>query len=70
VVLEIFGRKIKVKAECVDAITIDRYKLDSLPYGGYKIAFRFTEISVEDREYLMEFVTHQILVQQSMKKAN
>jgi hypothetical protein len=70
VVLDIAGRKIKVKAECVDAITIDRYKLDSLPYGGYKIAFRFMDISVEDREFLVEFVTHQILVQQTMKKAN
>lgn len=69
-ILDILGRKLKVKAECVDAITIDRYKLDTLPYGGYKIAFRFTEISAEDREYLMEFVTHQILLQQSMKKAN
>jgi hypothetical protein len=70
ITLEILGRKLKVRAECVDAITIDRYKLDSLPYGGYKIAFRFLDISLEDREYLVEYVTHQILLQQSMKKAN
>lgn len=69
VILDIMGRKIKVKAECVAAITIDRYKLDSLPYGGYKIAFRFTEIAAEDREFLVEFVTHQILLQH-VKKAN
>ena len=69
-ILDILGRKIKVKAECVDAITIDRYKLDSLPYGGYKIAFRFTGMSAEDREFLVEFVTHQILLQQSVKQAN
>lgn len=69
VILDIDGRKIKVKAECVAAVTIDRYKLDSLPYGGYKIAFRFTQISKEDREFLVEFVTHQVLLQ-NVKKAN
>lgn len=68
--LDIAGRRIKVKAECVNAITIDRFKLDSLPYGGYKIAFRFTAISKEDRDYLIEFVTHQMLLQQQVKKAN
>jgi c-di-GMP-binding flagellar brake protein YcgR len=68
-VLELDGRKIKVKAECTNSVTIDRFKLDSLPYGGYKIAFRFTELSKEDKEYLVEFVTHQIL-QQQVKKAN
>jgi hypothetical protein len=68
-VLELDGRKIKVKAECTNSVTIDRFKLDSLPYGGYKIAFRFTELSKEDKEYLLEFVTHQIL-QQQVKKAN
>lgn len=69
-ILDIMGRKIKAKAICVDAITIDRYKLDSLPYGGYKIAFRFTEVAAEDRDFLVEFVTHQILLQQHVKKAN
>lgn len=69
VILDVMGRKVKVKAECVAAITIDRYKLDSLPYGGYKIAFRFTEIAAEDREFLVEFITHQILLQH-VKKAN
>ncbi len=68
--LDIYGRRIKVKAECVAGITIDRYKLDSLPYGGYKIAFRFVEISQEDREYLIEFVTQQSLLRRQLKKAN
>lgn len=66
---DMLGNKISVRAECVSAITIDRYKLDSLPYGGYKIAFRFKEISVADRSLLMEFVTEQILIQHA-KKAN
>lgn len=68
--LDVYGRRIKVKAECVAAINIDRFKLDSLPYGGYKIAFRFTEISKEDKDYLIEFVTHQTLLRLQTKKAN
>jgi hypothetical protein len=68
-ILDVYGRKIKVKTECVSSITIDRFKLENLPYGGYKIAFRFTGISKEDRDYLMEFVTQQFLIQQ-IKKAN
>ena len=69
VILDIMGRKIRAKAECVSSISIDRYKLDSLPYGGYKIAFRFKEIAAADRGALVEFVTHQILLQHA-KKAN
>lgn len=68
--LDILGRKIKVKAECVNAVTIDRFKLDTLPYGGYKIAFRFMEMSQEDKDYLVEFVAHQSLLQAHVKKAN
>lgn len=68
-ILDIMGRKIKVQAECASAVVIDRYKLDSLPYGGFKIAFRFTLISKEDRDYLAEFVTHQMLIRQHVKKA-
>lgn len=67
--LDVYGRKMTVKAECTNSVTIDRFKLDSLPYGGYKIAFRFTEISKEDKDYLAEFVTHQMLLQMT-KKAN
>lgn len=69
-ILDIYERKVKIKAECVSAISIDRFKLDSLPYGGYKIAFRFTEMSKEDREFLVDFVTHQSLLKQQVKKAN
>jgi len=69
-VLEIALRKIKVKAVCVNSFTIDRFKHENLPYGGYKVAFRFTEISQEDRKFLMEFITTEMLVQQAQKKAN
>ena len=69
IIPDMTGNRIYVRAECVSAITIDRYKLDSLPYGGYKIAFRFTEISVSDRSLLIEFVTDQILIQHA-RKAN
>ncbi|MBY0416283.1 MAG: PilZ domain-containing protein [Bdellovibrionales bacterium] len=72
VVLDLVGRRIKAKLECTSTNSIDRFSIESLPYGGYKIAFRFTEMSKEDRQYLTEFVTHEILVRQQkeLKKAN
>jgi c-di-GMP-binding flagellar brake protein YcgR len=69
-ILEIPGKKMKLKAECVNTVTIDRYKLDDLPYGGYKIAFRFAEMSAEDRALMTEYVTHQMLLSLHHKKAN
>lgn len=68
--LDIGLKKIKVKAECVNSFSIDRFKFDNLPYGGFKLAFRFTEISKEDKAFLAEFVTHEMLMQQVQKKAN
>lgn len=69
-VIDIGLRKMKVRAECVNSFTIDRFKFDNLPYGGFKLAFRFTEIAKEDRAFLAEFVTHEMLMQQIQKKAN
>lgn len=68
--LEIGLRKIRVKAECTNAFSIDRFKFDNLPYGGFKLAFRFTAISKEDKIFLAEFLTHELLMQQAQKKAN
>ncbi|MFA6237291.1 MAG: PilZ domain-containing protein [Bacteriovorax sp.] len=68
--LEIGLKKIKVKAECVNSFIIDRFKYDNLPYGGFKLAFRFSEISKEDKDFLAAFVTHELLLQQVKKKAN
>ena len=68
--VEIGTKKIKVKAECVNAFSIDRYKLENLPYGGYKIAFRFIEISKEDKLQVAEFITHETLTNKIKKKAN
>jgi c-di-GMP-binding flagellar brake protein YcgR len=70
VTMDVLGRRIKVKAECTSTVTIDRFKLESLPYGGFKIAFRFVEMSKEDKDFLKEFVTHQMLILQQSKKAN
>ena len=70
IIVELGVRKIKVKAECVNSFTLDRYKVDNLPYGGFKIAFRFVDMAPEDREFLTEFVTHQLLMQNHLKKAN
>lgn len=68
--LDIGLKKIKVKAECTGSFNIDRFKFDNLPYGGYKVAFRFVEISKEDKAFIAEFVTHQKILQQVTKKAN
>lgn len=69
-VLEVNGKKIKVKAECVNSFTVDPYKHENMPYGGYKVAFRFTEISAEDRAFLMDFISTEAISQQVTKKAN
>ena len=50
--LEVNGRKIKVKAECVNSFSVDRFKFENLPYGGHKVAFRFLTISIEDQKFL------------------
>lgn len=70
ITLEIGMNRMKVKAECVNSFTLDRYKVDNLPYGGYKIAFRFLDMSQEDKEFLTEYITHQLLIQKTVKKAN
>ena len=69
VTIEIGTKRIRVRAECIQACSIDRYKLEDLPYGGYKLAFRFTGISKEDRAYLVEVIAHEILVKQVSKKS-
>ncbi|MGZ3787444.1 MAG: PilZ domain-containing protein [Bacteriovorax sp.] len=69
-VLDVGGKKMRVKAECVNSFNIDRFKFDNLPYGGFKLAFRFTEISKEDKAFLAQFIAHERLVQQVQKKAN
>jgi hypothetical protein len=69
-VLDIGLRKIKVKAECINSFSIDRFKFDNLPYGGFKLAFRFTEIAKEDKAFLAEFITQEMLMHQIQKKAN
>ena len=69
-VLDFGIRKIKVKAECVNSVTIDRFKIDDLPYGGFKLAFRFIEIAKEDKAFITDFVTNEIIMDQIQKKAN
>lgn len=68
--LDIGLKKIKVKAECTNSFNVDPYKFENLPYGGYKVAFRFTDISKDDKAFLSEFIAHQKLTQQVTKKAN
>lgn len=70
VMIDILGRRIMVNAECVSALLIDRFKSEALPYGGYKIAFRFVDIGPEDKEFLIDYVTQEVLVQSKFQKAN
>ena len=67
--IEIGSKKVRVKAECVQTCVIDRFKLENLPYGGYKIAFRFTGVSKDDRAYLMEMISHEVLLNHVSKKS-
>ena len=60
----------KLKAECINSFMIDRFKFDNLPYGGHKLAFRFMAISKEDKAYLIDFLTNEMLNQLIEKKAN
>lgn len=56
--IEISGKKIKVKAECVNSFSVDRYKLENLPYGGQKIAFKFLAMAPEDQTFINNLVEH------------
>ena len=69
-VLEIGLKKIKIKAECVNSSVVDRFKVENLPYGGFKIAFRFIEMAKDDKAYFVEFIIHELLSKQIHKKAN
>ncbi len=68
-ILEVETRKIKLMIECVGTQSIDRFKLDSLPYGGNKFSFRFVNISKEDKEFLQDLITHKILQSKGLKGA-
>jgi c-di-GMP-binding flagellar brake protein YcgR len=69
VILDLIDRKLKLKVECTGCVSIDRYKNENLPYGGFKIAFRIINITKEDKEYLTEYVIHQLIIQKGIKKA-
>lgn len=68
--LYINERKLSATIECVSAQLLDRFKSEALPYGGYKIAFRFIHLSESDKEFLIEYVTHEVLLASKLKKAN
>ena len=70
ILLEVDNRKMKLKAECTHACSIDRFKMDSLPYGGYKISFRFKDMSKEDKTFLSEYIINELLLQNLIKTAN
>jgi c-di-GMP-binding flagellar brake protein YcgR len=70
ILLEVDNRKMKLKAECTHSCSIDRFKMDSLPYGGYKISFRFKEMTKEDKTFLSEYIINELLLQNLIKTAN
>lgn len=72
VVLEIPGVKEKIKAKviCVSSFAFDRFRYLDLPYGGFKIAFCFKELSIESKRAIDEFIVSELLAQSVCKKAN
>lgn len=67
--LDILGTKIKVEAQYLGSMVIDAYRTENLPYGGYKIAFRFSKISEKDKDFIKEFINLQSQSQKLLKKA-
>ncbi len=67
--LDIYGHKITGKFECVNTVSLDPHKVEALPYGGFKVAFRFVEIQSRDLDYLREFISTKIIQASSFKKA-
>lgn len=71
-VFELPGIKEKIKAKviCVSSFAFDRFRFAELPYGGYKLAFCFKELSIESKKVLDEFILNELLNQSTRKKAN
>ncbi len=69
-ILDFGSRKIKMNAECTNSFVINRFKHDNLPYGGFKIAFRFLDLSKEDKAFINEFIAHEAIRRQVLKNAN
>lgn len=63
-VLELGSKSILLNAELVRIINIDRYKLDSHPYGGVKFTFRFVDIKQEDRDTIKNYFVNEKLLAQ------
>jgi c-di-GMP-binding flagellar brake protein YcgR len=70
--IEFEGNKGKIKAKviCTSSFGFDRFKYSNFPYGGYKMSFCFSEISVEDKKLLQEFIVSEIMNRNINKKAN
>ena len=67
--LDIYGHKITGKFQCVNTVSLDPHKVEALPYGGFKVAFQFVEISQRDLDYLREFISNKIIQSANFKKA-
>ena len=66
--LDILGTKIRAQAQCVGSMIIDAFRSENLPYGGYKVAFRFSKMNMEDREFIKNFISLQRMTQIPIKK--
>lgn len=58
--IEMGGKKIKVKVECANNFSVDRYKFENLPYGGQKIAFKFLAIAPEDQQIINNLIENHL----------
>lgn len=67
--IDIYGHKIVGKFQCVNTVSLDPHKVESLPYGGFKVAFKFVEISQRDLDYLRDFISTKIIQSSDFKKA-
>jgi len=69
VLIEVGGKKMKAKIECVQTFSIDRFEFEHMPYGGFKIAFVFRGMNADDREQLLEYITTESILSKKLKGA-
>ena len=64
-----FKEKVYAKARCTSSFAFDRFKYESLPYGGQKISFCFKDMNMEGKLIVQDFIVSELLVQSTFKQA-
>lgn len=70
VCLDLIGHRIETNVECTGSVVIDPFRVESLPYGGFKISFKFLALSKADSDFLADFISYYVLKKREMKEAN